>query len=157
MGACAIASCDTGWWDVDGMASNGCECGGDSVSTNCLAATNVGLLAPGMMRELRGVLRMPGLEHWYRIGLGSGGTPRVQFATNPGSAIKFDVQTDCGVMPLGCPDRMEGAMGLTTWEMVDNPGPNRTRMTPRPSTIVLRVYATASVPGCEQYALTVSN
>jgi Cys-rich repeat protein len=157
-GACAIASCEAGYENVDGMVDNGCECALGTSGTACSSATNVSMVGTGMMQAVRGVLRMPGTDHWYRISFAMGGAPRVRLATNPGGAVRFDVRADCGAaMPFACPDRMEGSVGLDAWEMADTPEMHNSRMVTFPSAVVVRVHATAPIPGCQEYVLAVSN
>jgi hypothetical protein len=42
-----MGSCDSGWWDVDGLTSTGCECGdGSDVAGSCNTAVVVGTIGP---------------------------------------------------------------------------------------------------------------
>jgi hypothetical protein len=156
-GACGIATCDPGFADFDGVAENGCECAVGTGGASCTTAFDLGTLAGGAMREVNGVLRMPGEERWYRVGLTSTGQPDLRLTTNPGGSVRFEVRTACTATALSCPDRGEGATGIDTWEMRDTPGTHTSRDTPIPGSVLVRVYTTAPIEGCSPFALTARN
>lgn len=163
-GRCQVGACEMGYSDLDHNAMNGCECMTGMVSSNCGTPTDLGMMAVGGTRPVTGVLATMTAEHWVRVNFAPGGHPHIQFMTNPGMAYRFAVATSC--MPtatLHCPDRAEGATGLTNWEYFDNPNdsgmPNDpdAAMTPPPTSVLIHITTTMPTTMCTPYTLTVTN
>jgi hypothetical protein len=74
-GTC-MASCDAGYYDVNRVASDGCECvedGFGGTNTSCAAAADVGTLTDsGTSRSIAGRL-LPGVNSdWYKVSVTDG-------------------------------------------------------------------------------------
>lgn len=160
-GACTITGCDAGRFDVDGMASTGCECVDDTAAASCTGpATAIGDVAVLASFDVTGTIPLASGEDWYRVdfsGVGSG-RPTVTFVTNDGSAYLLDVFASCGGTPRTC--GVGGmASGITTWAFVDTavvaPG-GTTRDQPWPATIYVRVRRVTAGLSCARYTLRVS-
>jgi hypothetical protein len=110
-GVCTIGSCDSGYYDVDGIYGNGCECQPETTepsSTTCTAAHNLGTYADtGTSTSFSGNIVPNSDVDWYRFtadDITDTGTPRcdsfdvvIAFTTNPGNAFRMDVyRGDCG-------------------------------------------------------------
>jgi hypothetical protein len=63
---CVMGACDAGYYDVDGLSANGCECGEDTVSSVCDGSiTNLGTLSDGAVVNVTGNIVPNGDEDWY--------------------------------------------------------------------------------------------
>jgi len=64
---CIMGACDPGYYDVDGLTVNGCECGADTVSDLCDDATitNLGQLNDGAVVNVTANIVPNGDEDWY--------------------------------------------------------------------------------------------
>ena len=64
---CVMGACDPGYYDVDGLTANGCECGEDTVSDVCDdgTITNLGTLNDGQVVNISGNVVPAGDEDWY--------------------------------------------------------------------------------------------
>ncbi len=106
---CAIATCDPGWADVDGLVGNGCECeitgGTETSGDSCDSAADLGRLPDtGGRAETSGTIVPATDEDWYRFTAVD--TPDtscdefyvdIRFTENPGDQHEFEVFVpDCG-------------------------------------------------------------
>jgi hypothetical protein len=161
-GACAIAACVGGFFDVSGGYTDGCECGDEGATNVCGGgSTYLGSIGIGGSGASSGVI-IPGYSDYYRVdfpGAGQpwGGTPTVSVG---GSGILMDVTYDCG-SGASCPDR-GSPFGITQWQLVDNqavPGPNQWsggRGTTPPSTLYIRVYRSPPAGDCASAAYSIT-
>jgi hypothetical protein len=166
-GSCQVGSCTMGYADIDRNPMNGCECMSGAISTSCGTPTDQMTIASGGMRMVDGLLSTTMGEHWMRVSFATGGHPHIRFMTNPGMAYRFDVVSGCGTgAQVMCPDRTEGATGLTEWEYFDAPsdagvgdgGPMpEMRMNPWPATLYVKVKTTMNSTACMRYTLVFSN
>jgi hypothetical protein len=155
-GSCHIGMCNAGYADIDGVATNGCECHLDSNPTSCTTASTAISVAVGGTHTSSGIIATAGTSEWFQIAFQAGGHPRVHFATNPGGTHRIDVQDVCLSTVSPCADRTAGAGGVTDWEFFDTTGMTGTRMTPAPATVFVRVSNTGA-PVCTSYSLAISN
>ena len=136
-GQCKVATCSTGYYDVDGGFSNGCECQWDqydATANDCAHAVNLGTLADnGAMATVSGRIVPTTDEDWYRVTLtdsGDSGTMAnpaqdrfhlsVSF-TYGDAGLVFDVwRGSCGTTPI-C-----GAARAHDWY----PGPDKVSPAP---------------------------
>jgi hypothetical protein len=166
-GACGIGTCTPGWYDVNGVYSDGCECQGVANGTACATATTVPPLNIGGMTTATG--NLPGMmdENWFQISF-SGNTntayhPHVTLTTNPNSEFKFDVSSDCNKTALICAVEANGpSTGLTEWEVKYTAGDGGPTFKPIPAvgnngTILVRVFRPTGMPTCDNFVLTISN
>jgi hypothetical protein len=120
-GTCKTSNCTTGFVDVDGIFSNGCECADSLTPHSCAAAKDLGTLSVGSSKLASSVAPVPGRDDWYKLTLlnvkdNNLAHPKLEFITNPGSAFVLEVVPDaCGSTSPSC---SEGgtATAMTTWE-----------------------------------------
>ena len=99
-GVCSIASCESGYYDMDTLFSTGCECGEDSYEASggdtCLAAVGLGTIAdnPGGYITVTGNIAPSGDEDWYVVSAtddtdttGDEYYVEAYFQTNPGGLV----------------------------------------------------------------------
>jgi hypothetical protein len=155
-------SCNSGYFDVDGAAANGCECQDDTASSVCAAATNLGMITTGGSATYSGKVPAVGGSDWFEVAFpGTGGTPSVDFSVNDGTAFRFEVLLDdCANGIAGCGTApMPGmATGLTSWTFTDNtPGSAfSTRNIAWPARLFIRVYRVSAGASCGGYTLRVT-
>ncbi len=136
-GACVIASCNAGFYDIDHACTNGCECHRYGVAdTSCVVPRALGTVTPGGMVTYTENQPGSGDQSWYQVTFTTGGTPKVQLSTNPGGQFAFDLLQTCASAPL-CS--------------------NSTSCTPGPGTYLVKVKRVTGPPTCDNYVLRVSN
>ncbi|MCA9574539.1 MAG: hypothetical protein H6726_09865 [Sandaracinaceae bacterium] len=101
---CAIMNCNPNFFDADGVYSNGCECNDTEAGSDasCTASTFDADLALNQVAMLTGVISTGSDDDWYRVRATGGVTSGVDitFGSNPGSALRFEVDQDgCTVNP----------------------------------------------------------
>ncbi|MBI5479266.1 MAG: hypothetical protein HY906_10440, partial [Deltaproteobacteria bacterium] len=160
-GTCQIASCNGGYYNVDGIDGNGCECQDDGQNT-CATAVGLGALLTGqsVLSQVRKVVPNA-VEDWYTVTFtpvtpnNGGGAPQIAFVQNDGGEFKFDVFYVCGGGAAGC--RIEGgtAVGVTSWYFDENFGTPgyTTRDWSWPTTVYVKVYRPVSGLSCASYQL----
>jgi hypothetical protein len=105
-GNCQLDSCDSGWWNLNGSQSDGCECGDTSdASGSCGSGTDIGTISTSNTNEtLSGVIvHQTGVnadEDCYRVTYSrpnpGSGTFRIRLNPDPGN-LTFSVwKGDCG-------------------------------------------------------------
>lgn len=164
-GVCQVGSCMPGGFDLDHNARNGCECIVGVVSTSCATPTDLGTLSRGSMHLVQSLFTSATGEHWARVTFEPGGHPQIDFLTNPGMAFHFEVLATCmAASHAQCPDRTQGATGITSWEFFDTvPDAGTThsddpaRMTAAPTTVIIHVTTSRAATTCDPYTLVVSN
>jgi Notch-like protein len=105
-GSCVIGSCSSGWYDVDGQYTTGCECQQEtteSSSTACGSPRNLGTLSDsgsGASQSVSGNIVPAGDSDWYTFTAtdtseSSPGCDNfyvdVRFTSNPGNSFRMDV------------------------------------------------------------------
>jgi hypothetical protein len=99
--------CQNGWYDVNKVYSDGCECADTIYGLSCAAATSVPSLVAGDVRNLTSTLPASGTEEiWFAItfaqSLGPSYKPHLGFTAGGGEYL-FDIYTDCSRhLPQGC-------------------------------------------------------
>jgi hypothetical protein len=109
--ACVYA-CNSGWVDVDHLASDGCECPDDGGGKACSSYTDLGTIASGGSAPTQiGHLPLAFEEKWYRVNFSSPpSSSPVHYAniiiTSDDGSIRFDVlRGPCtGTSALNCGD-----------------------------------------------------
>ena len=162
-GACSIASCQGGYFDVDGQYPDGCECMDEGGASACGAATDLGLFDPGNSLAVNGKLPTSGSTDWFRIsfpansGRPGSGTPTISLSGNPGPNYRFNVTFDCSGNAVYCGAENTNSWGLTTFEWNDTASTGYTSNgVGWPSTVYVQVYRINSGLTCEYYQLNVS-
>jgi len=92
--------CQNGWYDVNKVYSDGCECADTIYGLSCAAATSVPALNAGDVRNLTSVLPATGTEEiWFAITfstpVGPSYKPHLAFTSNPNNEYLFDLYTNC--------------------------------------------------------------
>jgi hypothetical protein len=132
-GMCTIGMCSPGFFDVNSMAKDGCECMKDAASTSattmCQGAVPAGTVTDAMasMITLTGNIVPAGESDWYQIV--STDTPDADGACdpydlkigftmdgNPMSQFRFDVVYDDCTTPASCSGMGETPDGLTSYD-----------------------------------------
>lgn len=159
---CFISGCNSTYYDIDGIYSNGCECGDDGYSGSCSGAnsgsSNLGAVSPGGQIVVTGRLPAGGSQDdWFRVnfstsGRPGGGSPTIDFLSNPGGNYKFDIRYSCGTNV--CTNR-------TQWSFVDNhatgsPNDYTNNNVAWPTQVYVRVYRTNGGQNCTDYQLRIT-
>ena len=163
--ACAIASCTSGYFDVDAVAANGCECLEGTPSAACTTPISLGSLGAGAsaLGPVTNIVAAGGAD-WYSVSypfsatflLHGAGTPQVVFSRNDGAAFAFEVRVP------GCPGAPFPLCGgtLTSWQYSDTcvaGGTNcSTRNSSWPGSVYIRVFRITGGASCGSYQLSVS-
>jgi hypothetical protein len=156
LAACRIAACQPGWFDIDGLYVDGCECKAPTASQSCATATNLGTLAAGQTINYSDTV-LPGSELYLTVAFTYSDLvhPRVSVQSSTGAPVVFDVLTDCGGGTFGCGTEGGVSIGDTFWEIVDTHG-SMPFWTPTaiPASVIVRVRPTASA--CGAFTLAIS-
>jgi hypothetical protein len=181
-GSCVIGTCNTGYYDLDLVYSNGCECGRDGYEPSggsCSAAYNLGTLTdnPGTYLTVTGNIVPSGDEDWYRVTVTDDADTsadefefEVVFTTNPGTALRFDVyRGSCSTLWCsGVPDcsswytdfraSVSGEIrGESPCHDSTTPGYGYNRCVDNGTTYYIRVYRATGSTVCSSYTLRISN
>ncbi len=150
-GLCGIAACNSGWYDLNATASDGCECVRDSNGPDCGSATPVGPIGVGGSTTLGGNLVPAGSNDWFVVSFAPGGHPHITLGANPGGQT-LGVMNDCAGN-VTCTDGSGGS--VNDWEFSDTAGPHTTRDIPFPTQVIVHVQGGSAV--CAQYSVSVTN
>jgi hypothetical protein len=99
--------CNTGYFDINGLYSDGCECPDTAYATSCNSATSLGTLAYNDSRTVTSQLPASGNEAaWFAVQFASNNSlsyfPQVRF-TQGGGEYVFDVLLNCvGALAYAC-------------------------------------------------------
>jgi hypothetical protein len=167
---CQVATCGPGYFDIDGLCADGCECQQTTVGT-CAAPRTVSLTGPGSTANVTGNLVPTGKEDWFTVTFtlpkATNYHPHVVFMTNPGGEYVFDVESNCSGGNLACTEKNDAGValhstGLTAWETFYSAGVDFVDASfvqiPSVGTILVHVYRATGAPvDCLAYTLTISN
>lgn len=171
-GTCSIVACQSGYFDIDKNANNGCECLSDSVGPTCNGATGLMPLNLGDTTSATGNLVPSGKENWFQVTFKGNGSlnyhPHVKLSTNPGNAFLFDLFSNCAGSTVGCGKEGGTANGRTDWEVSysgpnpaadpNNPGFKAIPEVGNAGTVYIRVYRANGAPvSCDNFVLSVTN
>jgi hypothetical protein len=166
--ACTVTGCAPGFFDVDGVCTNGCECQSSGTSMSCNTPSSLGTLQVGQSTNFTGNLVPTGTEAYIAVtfaGNTNGGYhPKVNMTVGTGE-FAFDILSSCSGTRISCGVEGGNSTGITTWEEVYTAGdPNQpANFNPIPpvganGTVIIHVYRR---PGkqlsCSNYMLVVSN
>jgi hypothetical protein len=163
---CSVGSCAAGYFDVDGLCANGCECQAAPVGT-CAVPLALGTLMVGGQAIVNGNLVPAGTDTYYQVTF-SGNTasayhPHVSLAGNPNGEFAFDILNDCSGNSPTCVDVDGGQpLGLTEWETQYQSGvlfsaPSFAAI-PSVGTVLIHVYRVAGIPAdCNTYTVVINN
>ncbi len=154
-GACAVSTCTTGFYDMNGLFSDGCECQADAYGNSVSLATDVGSIAlAGSTVRTGNIVPSSDLD-WFRVSFAMtaacGFHPRVTL-NDPSGLLRISVYYSGGAaVPCG----VEGgnAQGMTTWEVSSLGG----TICYGETVFYVQVYANGSATSCLPYTLTFSN
>ncbi|MBX3248064.1 MAG: hypothetical protein KF901_12875 [Myxococcales bacterium] len=165
-GMCSF-TCATRWFDVDGVATNGCECQDDTTSNACTAPTSLGSMSVGAADiVVNGVIPTSMQEDWYSISFPTGargpglGVPQIALTGPNAGNFVLGFFTSCATN-VTCGEG--SATGVGSYSFRDNasiPGP-RAYTGPHsvswPTTVIFRVTRTGAAASCAaaSYQLTI--
>nr|WP_158247294.1 putative metal-binding motif-containing protein [Geothermobacter hydrogeniphilus] len=123
LSGCQIVSCDSGWYDLNGVYSDGCEVQEDSGDLSgrgdsCSDRIGLGLLQIGSSLQVQGNMLPAGESDWYTVSEGTSTTQRVfdiRFLSNPLTGYQIDVySTDCATqIAAGVTSLQRSTLGKT--------------------------------------------
>ena len=90
-GVVTIDSCDSGYYNVNGIAGDGCETQADLFADSFATASNLGTLNLGSSRTVTGNIVPQGDVDWFTVTFAAGAAASIQLTTNPGSLFRFEV------------------------------------------------------------------
>jgi hypothetical protein len=129
-----MRSCDVGWYDVNGMASDGCEVQQDGLPGSFASATDLGMLDCGQSLTRPGNNLPVGSDDWLTISANPGGACPELSVNLSGSGIVYDVIRGGAAPPAAAAD--SGLAGAHVF----------------PGRITIRIHAVQ--PGFASYTLT---
>jgi hypothetical protein len=121
-GKCKTTICTTGFVDVDGSYSNGCECTDLLSPTSCTSASDVGTVGVGSSKVYTSNIPTLGSSNFVKVTFLNTKTdklahPKIQFTTNPGTALQFEIlYGGCGGTTPMCATGPDTATAKTIWE-----------------------------------------
>jgi len=137
----------------------------DGATHSCGAATDLGMLALGANMSVTSNLPPAGEENWYSVAFASNTNPmyhpHVYLTTNTDNAARFDILSACGTA-LSCMGAGQ-ATGLTDWEVhytggdPASPGFQAVPAVGAGGRILIRVFRSTAVAGCDMYSITIAN
>jgi hypothetical protein len=164
---CSVSTCNPGYYDLNKVCTDGCECQGSAVAT-CASPTGVTLSGPGSGATVSGNLVL-GTETWYTAtftgNTSAGYHPYVTFSSNPNGEYVFDMLTSCsGVQGIPACGLESGNLptGITAWDTqyTSAGNPNSLGWVPIAALppVIIHVYRAASAPvDCNPYTLAITN
>ncbi len=180
-GVCTIGACTSGFFDVDTVYGNGCECQQEATESSSLAcgtAYDLGSFADtGTTTTVSGNIVPSGEEDWYRFTAVDNADSScdsfnvsVAFTLNPGSVFRMDIyRGSCsdGSPCLNVNDQMQWYTNMSTGSMTSKVGECQCRTsnvydynfcTDNSATFYVKVYRAASAPvTCDNYTIRISN
>ncbi len=168
-GGCNLTACAAGWYDMNGLINDGCECPADSNPDVCASAGAMGSVALGGTISVSGSLLPLSRSEYFTVSFPSNDSltyhPKIT-VTSPSGIARFDVLVDCGGAAAGsCGLEGGGPLSMTSWETYytgGDPGAywgvfNRIPPPGTGGTVTIRVFAAGSTTSCGTFTLTVSN
>jgi hypothetical protein len=162
-GTCSITGCTSGTADLDGIISNGCECGGlDTLPASCAATTGTSV-GVGSTNIVTGKITTAGESDWIQFNFTDRTppltyAPHVQLSPAGPSDFLMDVQTTCGVN-ANCADR--NSVGIEVWDRewnyISGPGFPYTNSISHITSVRVRVYRPDGSTSCNSYTVTATN
>ncbi|MCB9705390.1 MAG: hypothetical protein H6711_26185 [Myxococcales bacterium] len=176
---CKVGSCSDQFFDVNGVADDGCECQGTDYSKaidSCGDAMNgkIGTVGEGVTVDNLVVGVIPkldngvgsGAEDWYWVefpdtGRPAGGAITVNFAVNEGSDYRFEVFRACGQDPWAnslATQYGAGAPPALEWTFEDTNTANAmySNTVLWPTKAYIRVFRVQNDNSCSKYQLKVA-
>jgi hypothetical protein len=164
-GACDVATCESGYFDINGTFSDGCECTAtDTIANSCGSAPTYA--APTTLSG--GNLMPSGDVDWYKFTFATNGTcikPKITITAGD-SNIKMDVFTNCSSGATLC-GTSESSIGVRNWEvtysncadhLTIDPVPDTGSYWQIPLTFYVKVYYSVATPppSCLPYTIAVT-
>ncbi len=159
-GDCYVATCNSGFYDVNGFYSDGCEIADDSHSDSCGGATDAGSVNAGGSTSVSGLLPVSSDVDWFRVNFPTSdrpgaGTPSVSFSARPTGDYYFSVFYNCSGAAAVCGSG--GHTGRTSYSFVDNQSTGYTSNgSGWPTTLYIQVYRTGGGPTSATYSLSIT-
>ncbi|NOZ85002.1 MAG: hypothetical protein GXP49_01820 [Deltaproteobacteria bacterium] len=184
-GACKIASCSDGFFDLDKDYSTGCECTVDdweNRGNTCADAKDIGEVfddAPGDDKEIEGNILVDTDVDWFTFYAKDNKASdalaqcdrfnvKVEFVNNPGNAYVFDVLkdscsnqphvTNCDVFQFAANVNKPGNIGECPCVPENMPSANVNTCQDTSARFYVKVYRLVGAPlMCDKYKIKVSN
>jgi hypothetical protein len=90
-GHVTIVACATGYYDIDGIVSNGCEVQADNGSDTLAGAGNLGTVNRGSTVTVTGNLVPFGDVDWFVVTMAANSAARMALTSNPGNSFRIEV------------------------------------------------------------------
>jgi hypothetical protein len=163
-GVCGIATCSSGYVNVDGTYSDGCECADDGAGKTCATVTVEPAVDLGQTINVSGVLPIGGETNWYEFSFpdytAATFHAKITLSTNPGSEFLFNVyDPTCSSTALACGDG-GNSTARTTWEISETDLNSPIDAFPAVGSggvVYVEVYRASASPTCDSYTLTISD
>jgi hypothetical protein len=171
--SCKVTACAPNWYNSNGAHADGCECQADAIANTCGGATNLGTVPIGANSSVNGNLVPTGDEDWYQITFQTAATCAFdpEIILNAGGApVRIQVFTNCSASAFTCAagGTSGAAAGFLTWEYnhsalcgnnlpIDPTPATAPGYITVPTTVWVRVFATASSTTCLPYTLSWGN
>jgi hypothetical protein len=169
---CKVDTCNPGYYDLNGLFSDGCECAKQGTGgADCAHAVNLGTLPDnGATASVTGNLVPSGDEDWYQVNATNpswqnGCNPfriDIKLAVNTNNVFRMDVYKGACVTGGLCAavgDEVSEAAGECPCLPTLNPGPGVSQCLDHSNVYFIRVYRAdgAQVRCSDTYTLTVKN
>jgi len=90
-GVVTLVSCDAGFYDANGIVSDGCETQPDPFADAFATATNLGVINLGSTKQVTGNSVPLGDDDWFVVTFPAGVSASIQLTVNPGNLFHFEV------------------------------------------------------------------
>jgi hypothetical protein len=165
--ACQIATCASGYANIDGAIANGCECSTDQYANVCASASTLSVAlgtVAGSPVVMTGGIETAGGSDYVKFTFPPRAIPGVWHPTiklaNDGSGqFAMDVQSACGTNAT-C--GVGTGANVNTWEVnyayTYSPVSGNNDAALKPTTLIVRIYRkNGNAPTCDRYRVEATN
>jgi len=180
-GVCVIGTCDSGWYDLDNLYINGCECQVESNeltgNNSCSSSIDIGTLSDtGTSVNITGNIVPSSDVDWYKFTANDTSDTtcdtyhvKVRFLSNPGNVFRFDIYRGSCTSTAICLNEIESFEWYTDFRSGSGisalgecpcrpspPGSGYNECQNDTAVYYIRIYR-ISGSSCDSYTLQVSN
>jgi hypothetical protein len=164
-GSCQIATCSTGYANINNAIADGCECSTDLHANVCTSAATLsvalGTLASNPVLMEGGIETAGGSDYvkftFPTRAIPGNWHPTIKLTGDGSGQFAMDVQSGCGANATCA---VGTGAGANTWEVnysyLVGPG-GYTEPNPKPTTLIVRVYRKSGQPTCARYRVEATN